>query len=68
MLEKGWRKFQELKDANHVACEVRFRRKDGGLLDVALNAGMLSADRFIAFCQDVTERKRLQNEVALRER
>ena len=49
-------------------CEVRFRRKDGGTLDVALNAGKLSSDRFIAFCQDITRRKSLQNEVALRER
>ena len=60
--------FQELKETDQIACELRFRRKDGGMLDAALNAAMLSSDRFIAFCQDITERKRLQDEVALRER
>ncbi len=67
-LEDGLRQFQELKDADHVACEVRFRRKDGGVFDAEVNAAKLSSDRFIALCHDITQRKRLQDEVALRER
>ncbi len=66
-LEEGMRQFEALKAADHIVCEVRLHRKDGGAMDVAVNAVKLSADRYIGFCQDITERKRLQNAVALRE-
>jgi PAS domain S-box-containing protein len=64
-VERGMRHFQEFKRRGTIKCDVSFRRKGGGTIEVALSAAKLTADRSIAFCEDITDRRRLHDEQEL---
>jgi PAS domain S-box-containing protein len=49
--------FESLQKTGNLQAERTIRRKDGSTCAVLLNAVALPADRFMAFCTDITERK-----------
>ncbi|MCK5124688.1 MAG: PAS domain S-box protein [candidate division Zixibacteria bacterium] len=54
------RVFEELSKTGRVSTEVKFKCKDGSIIWSSLDAVTLSEDRFMAFCSDITETRRLQ--------
>ena len=54
------RTFQTLQREGRVESEFRMKRRDGGLLWILLRAVMLQDGRSLAYCQDMTERKRME--------
>ncbi len=64
-LETGMRHFGQVKETGRAVGELALRRKGGGAVDTAISAVRLTTDRFISFCQDITDRKRA--EAALRD-
>ncbi len=52
--------FEELKSAGRVRSELELQRKDGSVFWASLEAVSLSEDRFMGFCADITETRRLQ--------
>ncbi|HEY3379186.1 MAG TPA: PAS domain S-box protein, partial [Armatimonadota bacterium] len=63
--QEGENYFKRLTKKGFVQWEVRYQMKSGGLRWGAISAVKLSETRFLAFTQDITERK--QAEQALRE-
>lgn len=61
----GLAHFNQVVNQGYAEGEFRLCRPDGRLLWASVRAVRLSADRFMAFCMDITERK--QAETALRE-
>ena len=59
-LEDAQAAFQHLVEHGAVTDEYEFRRKDGTLYWVSLNAVRLSPERFMGYCLDITERKRAE--------
>ena len=57
--------FESLQKTGELTAERLLRKKDGSTLTVLLNAVALPANRFMALCTDITQRK--QVEEALRE-
>lgn len=53
--------FKKLQEAGRGRSESRLRRKDGTLVTVLLDAVALGEDRFMAYCQDITDMKRTEN-------
>ncbi len=56
--------FDKMHTGEGAHSERRMFRKDGSVVDVDINAKFLSDGRFIAFVRDITERKRIEREVA----
>ncbi len=52
--------FSLLCETGVVSGEIQLKRKDGLLLWTSIDAACISDNRFIAFCSDVTETKRLR--------
>lgn len=52
--------FEKLKVVGKSKSEFRLKRKDGSFGWCSLDAVKLSEDRYMAFCSDVTETKRLR--------
>ncbi len=63
--ERTAREFARLVEEGRLEAEYRLRRRDGALVWVSLRAVRVDANRFMAFCQDIGERKRAEE--ALRE-
>ena len=55
--EAGLSAFQTLAQTGFASAEFRMRRKDGTEIWSTVDAVKLPGDRFMAFCQDITERK-----------
>ncbi|MBF0552241.1 MAG: PAS domain S-box protein [Deltaproteobacteria bacterium] len=53
-------RFTDLQKDGRIMEEVELRRRDESSIFVILNAAGLTNDRYIAFCQDITERKRAE--------
>ncbi|HWP82852.1 MAG TPA: PAS domain S-box protein [Bacteroidota bacterium] len=66
-LRKSPLKFKELAEGKIVRIERRFRRKNGTLITVEFSARMLPNGNFLALARDITERKRLTDELVKRE-
>jgi PAS domain S-box-containing protein len=49
--------FGRLGDNGNLETEYRLRRRDGSLVWVSQRAVQIGSARFLAFCQDITERK-----------
>ncbi|MCP4705946.1 MAG: PAS domain S-box protein, partial [candidate division Zixibacteria bacterium] len=52
--------FEKLKNTGSAKTEFELRRKDKSIIWASLDAVALSEDRFMAFCSDITERKRTE--------
>jgi|GEM_PF-883971 len=52
--------FNKVKSEGQYRGERRLRHKDGRLVEVLLDAVDLGDDRYMAFCRDITERKRAE--------
>ena len=55
--------FESLQQTGNLQVERTIRRKDGSTFAVLLNAVALQADRFMAFCTDITARKQAEEEL-----
>jgi PAS domain S-box-containing protein len=53
-------RFSQLMEKGHVAEEMRLRRKNGTIVDVFLSASKLPDGKLVAFCEDITERKKVE--------
>ena len=56
--------FSEMISKQVARSERRMRRKDGTLLDVEVTAKFISGNRFLAFVRDVSERKKVEKQLA----
>ncbi|MBC8273422.1 MAG: PAS domain S-box protein, partial [Chloroflexi bacterium] len=54
-----------IKEVGYDHFETRHRRKDGGIIDVDISVNYLPTDggRFFVFLRDITERKRMEEEL-----
>lgn len=55
--------MEELAAGKTVTSERRMRRKDGSVIDVEITARIIAQDRFLAFIRDISERKKVQQEL-----
>ena len=55
--------FQNLKESGKLSYEGLLKKKDGSIVQVRLDAVSLPNNQFIAFCTDITERKRGEEEL-----
>ena len=55
--------FQNLKESGKLGYEGLLKKKDGSIVQVRLDAVSLPNNQFIAFCTDITERKRGEEEL-----
>jgi PAS domain S-box-containing protein len=55
--------MDELAAGKTATSERRMRRKDGSVIDVEITARIIAQDRFLAFIRDITERKKVQQEL-----
>ncbi len=60
--------YSELKENGKSIREFRLKRKDGTPIYVILNVVLLSDGRAMAFCEDITERKKLEKLLQVKER
>ena len=56
--------FEELKAHGSVRTEAQLRHRDGHSVDVVLDATALDDGRYIAYCQDVSERMEFERRLA----
>ena len=56
-LESGLKQFQRVVQDGFASAEFLFRRKDGTQFWATVLVVKLSEDRFMSYCQDITERK-----------
>ena len=57
--------FNDLKETGKIQIEIVLRKKDGTDFHSSLRAVALSDNRFMAFCSDITERKRAEEALRL---
>jgi PAS domain S-box-containing protein len=55
--------FQELKRTGRSQAEVVVRRRDGSDVEAFLSAVTLPGNRYMAFCSDISERKRMEEDL-----
>ncbi len=60
--------FRDLKKEGKIKTEVRLRKKSGRTIHASLNAVALGDGTYMAFCSDITERKRTEQEIMEKER
>ena len=53
-------RFNKLKEKGHFAGEMRLRKRDGTIIEVSLNSKRLPDGKLVAFCEDITERKKIE--------
>ena len=63
----GLNQFATLKETGKSRFEIALKRKDGEPVYVILNATRLSDGNMMAFCENITEPKRLNDELKLSE-
>jgi PAS domain S-box-containing protein len=54
------RRFAQLKDKGYFAQEIKLERKNGMSIDVFLSAAKLPDGKLVAFCEDISERKKAE--------
>lgn len=62
-LDDGLHQFQKVVQEGSVTAEFLFRRKDGTQFWATVLAVKLSENRFMSYCQDITENKQHQREM-----
>lgn len=66
-LEKGFADFNKVKTQGFSEnSELRFKRKDGTIIDVLIAAVRLQKGEFMAYCRDISELKNTQRELLLK--
>jgi PAS domain S-box-containing protein len=60
--EEVLREFSTLLEAGHVETECRMKKYDGQLIWVSLRAVMTSDQLSLSYCQDITDRKRAEEQ------
>ena len=63
-LEAGLQQFQAVVQGDFATSEFVFRRKDGAQFWAMVDAVKLSEDRFMSYCQDITERKQAEEKLS----
>ncbi len=63
VLEEDLVHFQQLKKEGKMSYEGRLGKKDGSTVTVRLDAVSLPNEQFIAFCTDISERKKAEAEI-----
>ncbi len=61
--EKNFQPFSQLLEGKHVHEDISLRHKDGRQVEVILDALMLDQNTIIGFGTDVTERKKMEQEL-----
>ena len=59
--------FQRLRDEGRVRTDIVLRKKGGGVMNVTLHGVALDGRRFMAFCTDITERKRTEQQLRIKD-
>lgn len=54
------RRFNQLKEKGYFAEEMRLKQKNGTSIDVFLSASKLPDGKLVAFCEDISERKKAE--------
>ncbi|MFO7952141.1 MAG: diguanylate cyclase [Bacillota bacterium] len=62
-LDRGVKSFEKLKEEGYAEDEVMARKKNGEKFWINLVAIVIDSNRFIAFCQDITERKQAEEQI-----
>ena len=62
-IEKNPFHFKALQKGETVVTERIMRCKNGDLINIEINAKMLSGERLLAFVRDISERVKVQNEI-----
>ena len=62
----GLKQFASLKETGKALFEIALKRKDGTPVYVILNAIKLSEGKMMAFCENITERKKAEEESKFR--
>ncbi|MFH0953731.1 MAG: PAS domain S-box protein [Verrucomicrobiota bacterium] len=55
--------METLARDGHVEGEFRMKRRDGRIIWVSLSVGSIGAGAALGYCQDITERKRAEDEI-----
>ena len=55
--------FSQFKKTGEADAELVLKKKDGSLIDVIVGAVPILNDQFIAFCMDITDRKKYLREI-----
>lgn len=66
-VERAMNSFRHLKEHKTLLMEDTFLHKNGSHLEVILNAVVLDNDRYMAFCRDISEFKRMQESLVINE-
>ncbi len=61
--DKRLREFEALKNSGLITTELNLKRKDGTLIPIILNAVTLPGGNVMSFCVDITQRKRMEEEL-----
>jgi PAS domain S-box-containing protein len=61
--EEGRRKYSSFKRDGGIETEFRFQRKDGSFVWVLLRARTIGEELLLAYCTDITERKKLEEQL-----
>lgn len=60
---EGGETFKQLKKDGMISYEGGLRKKDGSIVEIRLDAVSLLNEQFIAFCTDISERKKAEAEI-----
>ncbi|MGC1377090.1 MAG: PAS domain S-box protein, partial [Anaerolineales bacterium] len=63
-LEAGLQQFQAVVQDGFSTSELLLRRKEGAQFWATVDAVKLSEDRFMSYCQDITERKQAEEKLS----
>ncbi|MBD3179491.1 MAG: PAS domain S-box protein [Candidatus Latescibacteria bacterium] len=61
--EETRRDFKTLQETGTLKTEVKLGHKDGHAIDLLMDAVVLDEERFMAYCQDITDIKRVEKEL-----
>lgn len=56
-------KFDEVMSSEGGRSERKMRKKDGSIIDIEINAKILSNGKFLAFVRDITQRKKAEKDL-----